>query len=508
MGKTKRMDQVIQLLKTYQLNQSVKATARQHRVSKNTVRHYLRRCRAFDGTLEQLLDLPEAELHAVLYAADSRLNDERKVIFEGKVDYFISELKRAGVTRSLLFEEYRRDHPDGYAKTQFFDYLRRAIARRDLTMVLRHEAGKTLSWIDRASGQVHQCQVLVGLMAHSHYTFVIALHDQSVAEFCHGINETLRFLGGVPRVILSDNLKAFVTRADRYEPKFNQACEQLAAHYGCDLQAARVRKPRDKAGVENAVRTVYTRLFAPLRDREFYSLDELNAALLEQAHRHNATAFQRRAGSRTSVFEQNERALLAPLPAIPFALKTTVRAKVQRNYHVYLGQRANFYSVPFAYVGQNATVVYDRNVVEIYVKTKRVAIHQRLHPKDRYCYRTDTRHLPRAHAEWQKTQGYKDTDFIRRAEQIGEHTRWAIEQVLESKRHREQTYRSCQGVLALAKKYTDQRLEDAARRCAQTAGRANYQMLKNILERRLDIEPHPPYQAPEHDNVRGAQTYQ
>jgi transposase len=247
MGKPKRMDQIINILKTYQKTDSIKGTARQCKVSKNTVRDYLRMAAAYDEELAIVLALPTEQLRQVLYPDKVRPMVDRKAVFDTKIDGWIKELERVGVNKQLLYEKYKQEHPDGYGSTQFYRHLRAEIGRRDLTIALNHKpgeklqldfAGKTFPWVDRESGEVHQAQVLVGVMPHSQHTFAIALPSQCTADFVHGINETFRFLGGLPKVILSDNLKAFVIKSDRYDPDFNNVCVQLGAHYGIDLQAA------------------------------------------------------------------------------------------------------------------------------------------------------------------------------------------------------------------------------------------------------------------------------
>lgn len=516
MGKIKRMDQIINILKTYQSTGSIKGTARQRGVSKNTVRGYLRLVDGYD--LATVLKLSDDQLRVILYPDKVRPTMDRQAVFEANIAHWIKELGRTGVTRQLLYEEYKRDHPDGYGQTQFYVHLARAIERRDLTLPLSHEpgeklqldfAGKTLDWVDATSGEVHHCQVLVGVLPHSQHTFAVALPSQCTADFVHGINKILVFFGGVPKVLLSDNLKAHVIKADRYDPVFNDVMVQLAEHYGLDLQATRPRKPKDKASVENAVRIAYTRLYAPLRDRVFHSPEAINAALLQQCKVHQDIPFQRREGTRRSCFEAHEKPVLRSLPTTPFVLKKTVRAKVQKNYHVFLGEGKNFYSVPFQHVGKLATVIYTRATVEVFIGAHRVATHARLHSADRYRYQTDAAHLPKNHAEWRKAEGYDATYFRVWARKIGPATEWAIGQILLTKIHEPQTYRSCQGTLSLAKKYGDERLENAALRC-QSAGKATYGMLRNILEKGLDrsVDQVDLFTPPQHDNIRGPATYQ
>lgn len=518
MGIIKRMDQIKNILRTYQSTGSIKATASSLKVSKNTVRHYLRLATAYNADLAIVLGLADEPLRQILYPDQAGAVADRKLIFEGKVDYWIKELQRPHVTRQVLFEEYKREYPQGYAQTQFYDYLARAIGRRDLTLALKHEPGKTLQvdyagkpleWVDQLTGEVRYAQVLLAVMPHSQHTFAIALPSQCTADFTHGLNEALRFFGGLPKVILSDNLKAFVIRADRYEPDFNDVCVQLANHYQLDLQATRVASPKDKASVEGAVRIGYSRMYAPLRDRTFFSIDQINAALRQQLEDHQDRPFKKRPGSRREIFETCELPQMRPLPNEPFLLKTTVRAKVQRNYHVQLGECKNFYSVPYQYVGDRATVIYSRTSVEIFVGSARVATHARLDASDRYRYQTDATHLPKNHEEWRKAEGYNGAYFRGWARKIGPATEWAIGKILLTKIHEPQTYRSGQGVLALAKTYGDDRLENAALRC-QTAGQATYNMLKNILQRGLDLQLNQPdsFTPAAHDNIRGPQAYQ
>lgn len=512
------MDQIKNILRTYQSTKSIKATARTLKVSKNTVRHYYRLATTYNVDLEIVLGLADEPLRQILYPDEAGAVADRKLIFDGKVDYWIKELQRPHVTRQVLFEEYKEEYPEGYAQSQFYKYLARAIGRRDLTLALKHEPGKTmqvdyagkrLEWVDYLTGEVRYAQVLVAVMPHSQHTFAIALPSQCTADFVHGLNEALRFFGGLPKVILSDNLKAFVIRADRYEPDFNDVCVQLANHYQLDLQATRVASPKDKASVEGAVRISYSRLYAPLRDRTFYSIDEINSALQEQLEDHQNRPFKKRPGCRREIFEAHERPKMRLLPNEPFLLKTTVKAKVQRNYHVQLGERKNFYSVPYQHVGDKATVIYSRTSVEVFIGSARVATHARLEASDRYRYQTDATHLPKNHEEWRKAEGYNAAYFRSWARKIGPATEWAISKILLTKIHEPQTYRSCQGVLSLAKKYGDDRLENASLRC-QTAGQATYNMLKNILDKGLDLQATQPdlFTPPAHENIRGPQAYQ
>lgn len=518
MATHKRMDQIRAILSNYLISGKVKATARQLKISKNTVKEYVRRAEGYSSDLSKVLALDDDALGQIIYATDLGKADQRLQVFESMVDDWLLELRKVGVTRELLWQEYRATHPDGYGYSQFCDHLRRHVVQRDLTLALEHNpgevlmvdfAGKKMDWVDRHSGELHTCEILVAVLPFSQYSFCIALPAQCLADFIHGLNQAMLFLGALPKVILSDNLKAYVVRPDRYEPTFTQLCEQLGAHYQIDLQATRVASPKDKASVENAVTQIYRRIYAPLRHQVFHSIEDLNAAIRTQLDVHNTQVYQKKSGTRQSMFQQHELPQMRALPADLFEIKKITQAKVQRNYHVFLGEEKNFYSVPYQYAGKQAQVFYTSRSVEIYVEHKRIATHARLSIYDRqYRYQTREEHMPRHHQEWKKAQGYDAAYFLEQGGLIGPATQWAIQQVLLSRIHEPQAYNSCKGILQLAKKHTPKRLEQDAKRC-QTAGKATYNMLKRILQLNLDLEEEQPMQLSLglHENIRGPEYY-
>ena len=518
MGKLKRMDQIRYIIGTYLETGSIKGTARRLQISKNTVRDYIRRLSSIFQDLKQALELSEEALSKLCYKSDLDGISSREIQFNNRVDYWITELQRVGVTRKLLWEEYRSGYDNGYGYSQFCDRLSREIGRRDLTIRMHHNpgekmqvdfAGKTMSWVDITSGEMHKCQILIATLPHTQYSFAIALPSQSVTDFIHGLNQAILFFGCLPKVILSDNLKSFVTRADRYEPDFNELCVQLAAHYQVDIEATRVRKPRDKGSVENLVSTIYSRIYAPLRNNIFHSLSELNEAIIRQLKDHNQRPYQQKPGCRLSEFEKFERPVMRPLPADLFEIKKSTQSKVRRDYHVYIGEEKNYYSVPYQYVGRQATVVYTSSVVEVFIDHERVATHARLLYRNAYRHQTNPEHMPRSHQEWKKARGFNAAYFIQQADKIGPATHWAIQFIIRSATHTPQSFNSCQGVLRLGAKYTVDRLEKACARC-QKVDKASYRLIKRILEKNLDQEVEPPdlFTTPEHENIRGPQAYQ
>lgn len=514
------MDQIRAILRNYLHSGKIKVTARQLKVARNTVKEYVRRAEVYASDVSRVLDLDDVSFYEVMCAAEGRKTDDRLAVFERQVDYFLKELRRTGVTRELLWQEYRRTHPDGYGYSQFCEHLRRQVAQRDLTLALEHKPGEVLmvdfagdkiKWVDLQTGEEHKCEVLVATMPFSQYSFCMALPSQSMTNFIEGLNQALLFLGALPQVILSDNLKAYVSKPDKYEPSFTQLCEQLGAYYQIDLQAARVVSPKDKASVENAVTQVYRRVYAPLRNQEFHSIEDINAAMKAQLLLHNMQPYQKKEGDRKSQYEHYELPQMRPLPPDLFEIKYITRAKIQNNYHVFLGQERNFYSVPWQYATRQAQVLYSNRIVEVYVDGKRVATHQRLSPYGgNYRYQTCEEHMPRHHQEWKKARGYDAAYFLEQGRLIGPATQWAIQQVLLSRIHEAQSYNSCKGILHLAKKHSPQRLENAAIRC-QAGGKATYNMLKRILQLHLDEQDdQTPVQLSLgfHENVRGPHYYQ
>ena len=252
------MGQIIHILQTYQRTRSSKATVRSTGCARNTIRGYLRLAWARDPDLGVVLALPDDELRRVFYPGTPQADFDRAAAFSLHFDNWAVELTKTGVTRQLLWEEYRQRVPQGYGYTRWCILFREHAARCNLTLALEHNpgeviqldyAGATVSWVDEATGEVHQAQVLLAVLPFSQYTFAVALPSQRAVDFAAGVIAALRFFGGTPRALVSDNLKAFVTEPHHYEPTFNQLIEQLAAHYAVDLRATRPRRPKDKAAV-------------------------------------------------------------------------------------------------------------------------------------------------------------------------------------------------------------------------------------------------------------------
>ncbi len=304
-------------------------------------------------------------------------------------------------------------------------------------------------------------------------------------------------------------MKQIVTQVSRYEPSFTLLAEQWSVHYNTTLKAARPAKPKDKPSVEKSVHLSYQRINARLRNKTFYSLEELRARVRELLDEFNDRVMFKQGVSRRDKFISEEKHLLRELPIEPFSLKFRTRAKVKPNYHVILGEDWHQYSVPHQYIGHEVTIVYDEQVVEVFIDLiRRIAVHKR--DCRRNGYTTLAEHMPESHLRYKQQKGWTEDDFIIKASRIGEQTEIAINKMLGAKAFIEQTYDGCLGVLRLADKYGNDRLEAACRR-ANTGSRINYKILHNILKNNLDkiqVEKNElTLFIPEHDNIRGAEAY-
>lgn len=512
------MNQVRILIQQLQKGCSHRHIARELALSRNTVKQYAERLASCGYSLSAIQGLDDATLSAIVYThSKQKQTDSRKQDFAGRVPYFKEELRRTGVTRLLLWQEYRNDQPTGYGYTQFCELLGEHQKADTATMHFTHKAaevmmvdfaGDTLSYVNAETGEVVTCPVFVAVLPYSGYSFVMALSNSQQPNVIKALNGCLQHFGGVPQSIKCDNMKQAVSKSCRYEPIFTDTLGQWALHTNITLMATRPRKPKDKASVEGEVKLTYQRIYAPLRNKLFFSLSELNAAIAEQLAHHHRQPLQKKACSREQLFEQEEKPLLAALPQTEFVIRHSVQAKVQRNYHITLGEDWHNYSVPFTYIGKGVSVVYDADTVEIYFEHRRIALHKRSYRP--HGYTTLSEHMPESHRRYQEQQGWDGEYFTTEAEKTGPCCRQYIEGMLKQKQFSEQTYRGCLGVLRLQKAYGAGRLEAACKR-ALKGGRFTYRTVHNILSNNLDsleAEQSTLFSLPQHDNLRGPEAYQ
>lgn len=423
------------------------------------------------------------------------------------------ELKRPAVTLTLLWEEYARANAQAYKYTSFCVKYRAFAAGLKRSMRQTHAAGEklfvdyagqTVPIIDAGSGEIKRAQIFVAVLGASNYTYACATARQTAHDWLSALIAALSFFGGVPRLIVPDQTRALIARPDRYEPEVNRLVEEFCSHYTTTVLPARPAHPRDKPKAEVAVQIVERWILARLRNRRFFGLQEINAAIAGLLTELNARAFKKLPGSRASTFEAIERPALRALPAQPLCLPRFKRARVNIDYHVELD--GHYYSVPHRFVRAEAWLRICGGTVEVFVNRERVAAHAV--SSRRGAHSTLPDHMPaahRAHLQWSPQR------LIDWGARIGPACARLVRWQMDSRPHPEQGYRACLGLLRLARQFGEARLEAACER-ALRLGATRYRSVKSILDNGLDRQAFndtgtEQSALPLHDNVRGPQYY-
>ncbi len=480
------------------------------RISRPTVTEYLRRVKAAGLSWPLPEALSDEELERQLFAsADQTPALSRPLPDWASVN---QELRRKSVTLILLWQEYKATAPDGVQYSYFCEAYREWAKKLDLVMRQHHRAGEklfvdyagqTMTVVDPQTGEVREAAIFIAVLGASNYTFAEATWSQSLPDWIGSHVRAFEAFGGVPQVLVPDNLKAAVNRPHRYEPELNRTYEALAQHYGVAVVPARPRRPRDKAKVEVGVQVVERWILARLRNHTFFSLSELNSAVKDLLAGLNHKPFKKLPGSRQSRFESLERPLLRALPQQPYEYAEWKLVRVNIDYHVEVS--GHYYSVPYTLVKHQLEARTSAHTVELFYKGKRVASHRLSAQKGRHT--TVTAHMPKAHrhyAEWTPQR------LIRWAAKTGQATARVVETILTSRAYPQQGFRACLGIMRLGGRFGDERLEAACRR-AIALGACSYKSIESILKHDLDRRPlpdKPPVTASiDHVNIRGPEYY-
>ena len=514
-GKIKRMSTIKQLLSLHSNGQGIKYISRHLSMSRNTVRSYLSKFKTLQCTVDDLLKLDDPILEARFHSGNPAYSDTRHEELMSLLSYFMSELKKPGVTRYLLWEEYKIGRPSHYCYSQFCFHLDQHAASRRPTMVLHHDpadklmidfSGKKMLYVDRQTGEEISCQLYIAILPYSGYVYVEACRSQDINDFIACTSHCLQFLGGVPKALVTDNLKSAVTKVDKYEPEVNVTFEHLANHYGSIVFPTRAYKPRDKGAVENMVKIVYTQVKARLRNVPFFSLSELNEGIKAQVHLLNQRRMQTKGYTREEQFYSSEKPLLKPLPDMPFEIQYTRIYKVAQNNHICLSTDKHYYSVPFTYIGQKVKVIYTRSTVRIYHKGVLICAHLRHTAQGKYT--TVEEHLCSAHRAYnQRSPEY----YIQKASKISDSAHQLFKLLFDQPdKYPEQLYKTCDGLLRLAKTYHIGDEFNNACKIGIDEGIYNYSFIKRLLDNKM-TGTKPPSVAdtplPKHSNIRGKEYY-
>ncbi len=474
------------------------------RMSRSTVADCIRRAQASGLSWPLPDEMNDTRLDALLYPPPLPSSTLRPMPDWPQVH---QEMKRKGVTLFLLWQEYKARSPDGFQYSRFSELYR--IWRGKLTVSMRQThlageklfvdyAGPTIPIVDRTTGEVDPAQIFVGVLGASNYTFAEATLTQGLADWTGSHVRAFEFFGGVPEVVVPDNLKSGVTKPCRYDPDINPSYAELARHYGVAVIPARVRKPKDKAKAEGGVLLVERWIMAALRNRTFFSLSEANTAIKELLTRLNDRPFKKLPGCRRSQFEELDKPVLKPLPATAYEYAQWKQARVGIDYHVEI--ESHYYSVPYQLIKQQLDTRITRSTVECFHKGKRVAVHVR---SDGHGHNTIPEHMPNAHRDYAQ---WTPERFIRWGRSIGEQTAIATNIIMSKRRHPQQAFRACMGLMSMGRKYSNDRLEAACNRAIVT-NCVSYKSINSILKTGLDQQALPEMQTsqhiPDHDNIRG-----
>lgn len=501
------MERVREIVRLFEKGATKTEIARAVGVTRATVRDYLSRAAAAGLSASDLSMMSsEALRERFEKAAPGRKVKDASIDF----DWLRGELSRKGVTLLLLWEEYLRDHPDGYSYSQFCERYNEWRKRQKMPFRKEYPAGKFLfvdyagqkmTVMSRDTGIRREVSVFVAALGASHRLYCEATEDQTVASWLSSHVRAFEFFGGVPEVTVPDNLKSGVKSPCRYDPELNPSYRDLAEHYQTAVVPARPYKPQDKAKVETGVRIIEQRVLAPLRDRVFFSLSELNSALWEELSRLNVRPMQEYGKSRDELFLELDRPALTPLPPTPYRFAEWKKAKVNIDYHIEF--KKHYYSVPYQFRHEYVWVRAGERNVEVFRDGERIAYHLRDDTPGRHT--TVEAHMPPSHryvSEWTPVR------FFDWAGTIGKETQAQVQALLGSRQHAEQAYRACLGLLRLAKKFGNSRLEAACLK-ANALGIASFRSVKSMLEtgnEKLDRTAVGKSSSPclTHRNIRGA----
>jgi transposase len=472
------------------VGRSVRQISKSCGIARSTTADYLNRAARVGLSWPLPEDMDDAKLERLLYPPLPVIAPENRSTPNWPEVY--KELKRKSVTLVLLWQEYKEDKPDGYQYSHYCQMYRDWLGTQNVVMRQDHKAGEKLfvdyagqrvGIIDRLTGETRSAEIFVAVLGASSYTYAEATWSQSLPDWISSHIRTFDFLQGCPLLLIPDNLKSGVTKAHRYEPDINSTYQEMAIHYAVAVVPARPRKPKDKAKAEAGVLLVERWILACLRNHQFFSLDELNAAIKPLLEKLNNRPFKKFNSCRKEMFETLDKPCLQPLPQYAYEFAEWIKARVAPNIHIRVFD--HFYSVPYTLVKKEIEVRVTARVIEVFFKRTRVASHRRSFIK--YDYTTVKAHMPRRHQEY---ADWSPERLVSWAAKSGSSTKKVISKLLESRTYPQQSYNTCFGVMRLGKSFGEDRLEAACAR-ALAVGACNYRSLESILKKNLDKQQLP-----------------
>ena len=484
----KKMNIIKQVLTGHKNGISIRDLATMYSMSPTTVQRYIKIAKEDKLGIDALLLMEDPELNHRFNGGNPAYCDKRFEDFKKRLQHFEQELRHKHMTVQLLWEEYIQDVPDGYSLTQFRYHLKQNIVAIKPSTVLKmlHQpgakmyidfAGDKLGYVDMETGELIQVETFAAVLPCSGYTFIICVPSQSIEHFLGALDAAIRFFGGAPRLLVPDNLRSAVKSFDKWSPSITDGLNALATHYGCCAQPARVRKPKDKALVEDAVHKSYTRIYAPLRNKTFHSLEELNAAVSSLLTKYNSRRMQGCSYSRIERFLAVEKPELLPLPREDFQMKRHALLTVAPNSFIQLGTERHHYSVPCRLIGNKVEVLFTATQVRVFHDGKCIATHIRSLRQGGYTWKKE--HLP---SQTQAYYEYSPQYFIDKGAKHGSVVEYVIRELFSvTDRPAEVYYRSAQGILALARE-TEPEIFLLACNVSIKYGKCNYQFINSLVK--------------------------
>jgi transposase len=504
-----------QILRLRSTGMSIRQISRELGLHRKTVSEYIKLCETKAITYDKMSGFEDTDMITEMIRGESLIKEDCEEKRKAK-DYIGSQdkyFKNAGFSVKNLYKDYVNTPYDfHYSEAQFYRIYNEVRPKEQGSLKLNHRygdkafidyAGEKLHYIDLSSGEEVRLEVFVGILPASQYIFAEASINQKKESFISSTINMLEYFGGVPKVIVSDNLKSSVTKSGRHESVINKTFKGMSEHYNTIIDPARPYHPKDKAMVEGAVKIVYYEIFYELKKHKWFSLESINAEMVQLLNRLNSKKLSNRDESRKMQFDVEKQTLIA-LPQRSYELKYYKRAKVQKMGYIIISDYKNYYSVPYRFIDKYVEVIYNNRIVEIYYNKERIGMHQTSMLKGHYS--TNTTHLSSANkfvAEWSPEY------FIKLAGNKGMNVQKYIEKMIAQKPYPEVAYKQALGIMALSKTYGEDRLEKACQ-IGLEAEKCSYFTIEQILKNKKDLEnadDYIDYKIPQHENIRGAKSY-
>lgn len=505
------MVKIREILRLQSLGVGIRATSQSCNCSRNTVREILRTAELHELSWPLPSEMDDTELMKAIYPSASKPANRKP---EPDFQYIHEELKHPHVNLRLLWTEFKAQQPDGLEYSQFCNCYRNWATKTKAVMHLDHKpgyemfvdwAGGKMQVIGADTGEIITAHLFVSTIGASAYPYVEAFPSECLENWVTAHVNAFRYYGGIPHLLIPDNLKTGVKKACNYDPEINKTYLELSEHYGCAIVPARVRKPRDKSLAEGTVGDISTWIAAALRHQRFFSFHELNLSIREKLREFSGKPFQKKDGSRESWFIELDLPALRSLPAKDYEMAAWKVSTVSFNYHIEVEKM--YYSVPYTYIQKKVDVKIGTFAIEVYSNHVRISSHPRLRGRAGQ-YSTNSEHMPPNHREYVE---WDSNRFLAWACKIGDNTRELVQQVLASRKVEQQAYKSCFGLLKLADRYTAFRLENACQK-ALALKSPSYTTVNNILKNGMDKADVAVPSAknniiPMHSHIRGAGYY-